>query len=197
MLHCYTFDNMQASTKSNLKSKGSKKKSTAVPVPQEFKTFNGYCKQYNIVFFATTTEKTHISEMWKQIQSEMAIDLPQLTTYADMVTYLNQKNASASMKNAFRYQYFLSKFGQYQAMYCKFVSDYNHNIFCVKRFMKSLSVSSMDTFKIRLDHILRVCNHEDAHDQEHEEWMTFARYIVHFIEDEMQRDPTMSNPLIC
>lgn len=188
---------MQASTKSNLKAKGSKKTLPAVSVYQEFKTFNGYIKQYNIVFFVTTTEKTHISEMWKPIQCEMAIDLPLLTTYNDMLTYLNQKNATASMATAFRYQYFLGKFGQYQAMYSKFVSDYKHTIFCVKRFMKSLSVSSMDTLKIRLDQILRVCNHKDAHEQEHEEWMTFARYIVYFIEDEMQRDPTMSNPLIC
>jgi len=191
---------MQASTTFNLKSKNSKnsKKSTKTDFArQEFKSFKGYCKQYNMIFFGTTTEMTHISEMWKRIQSEMATDLPVLATYNDMLTYLNQKNASASIETAFRYQYFLGKFGKYQTMFQHFLCKYEHNIFCVKRFMKSLSVSSMETFKLRLDHILQTCNQNDHHDQENEEWLTLARYIIHFIEDDMQRDPTMSNPLLC
>ena len=152
---------------------------------------------YNMVFFATTTEKINIIQMWKPIQSEMAIDLPVLTTYNDMITYLNQKNASASIKTAFRYQYFLGKFGMYQTMFQQFIGKYKHNIFCVKRFMQSLSVSSMETFKLRLDKILQTCNYNDNHNQENEEWFTFARYIIHFIEDDMQREPTMANPLLC
>jgi len=185
---------MQASTTFNLKSKKSTKTDFA---HQEFKSFKGYCKQYNMIFFGTATEMTHISEMWKPIQSEIATDLPVLTTYNDMITYLNQKNASASIETAFRYQYFLDKFVKYQTMFQHFLCKYEHNIFCIKRFMKSLSVSTMESFKIRLDNILRTCTQYDHHDQKNEDWFTLARYIIHFIEDDMQRDPTMSNPLLC
>ena len=199
-MHSCNLDNMQASTTFNLKSKNSKnsKKSTKTDFArQDFKSFKGYCKQYNMIFFGTTTEMTHISEMWKQIKRDMAIDLPVLITYNDMVTYLTQKTATASIDCKFRYQYFLNKFGKYQTMFQHFLCKYEHNIFCVKRFMNSLNVFTMESFKLRLDHILEVCNQNDQHDQEHEDWLTFSRYIIHFIEDEMQRDPTMANPLLC
>jgi hypothetical protein len=190
---------MQASTKSNIKNRGSKKNplTIAASATQEFKTFKGYCKQYNMIFFASTTEMTNINANWANIQRAMMIDKPVLTTYHDMVGYLTQKNITVPIAEKFPYQYFLGKFGKYQTMYMEFVSKYNHNIFCVKNFMKSLKVSSMDTLKLRLDQILISNNHEDSHPQDHEEWMTLARYIVHFIEDEMQRDPTMANPLLC
>jgi hypothetical protein len=187
---------MQVSTTFNLKSNSSKKITQTDFEETKFKTFKGYCKQYNMIFFGTTTEMTYISEMWKHIQSEMAIDLPILTTYNDMLIYLNKKNASASIKTGFRYQYFLGKFGKYQVMFQYFLCKYKHNIFCVKRFMNSLNVRTMETFKLRLDHILKFCNQKSHDEQEHEDWLILARYMIHFIEDEMQRDPTMQNPLL-
>ena len=201
---------MQASTKSNIKNRGSKKNSKTyaaasgsayasevVTVIPENKTFMDYCNQYNMIFFATTTEMTHITAMWAKIHRAMTSERPNLTTYHDMVGYLTQKNASVPIADKFPYQYILGKFSKYQTMYTEFVSKYKHNIFCVKKLMQSLNVSSMETLKIRLDQILLSSNHEDTHPQEHEEWMTLARYMVHFIEDEMQRDPTMANPLLC
>lgn len=191
---------MQSSTNPKIKQgskKGSKKnKKSNAAIALQIPTFINYCDMYNVVFYATSTEIEMISEMWKNIQNDISNEHPKLDTYDDMITYLMQKNISAPIDTKFQYQYFINKLEKYKTLFQKFIGDYKHNIFCVKKFMKTINVSTMETFKIRLDQIMNSSNRYDHYEQEHEEWLTFARYVVHFIEDEMQRDPTMSNPLL-
>lgn len=183
---------MQASSTYSIKAKAKKSQQ---PQNQHVPTFIGYCKRYNAVFYATQTEMEIISRKWELIQKDILRDGPNLTTYHDMINYLQRKLANAKFDKQFSYQYFLKKFSKYQEMFTKFINNYHHEIFCLKKYITSNNIRLMETLKNRLNYSMMRCTLNDTVSQEHEEWLTMSRYIVHFIEDEMQRDPEMTNPL--